>query len=748
MLKYFVNIAACLVIMLPQPRVAGAQWEQATNFPIENRCINCFASVDSFLFAGTDCGLFRSSNDGATWFAVDSGINPYTAALGVQALYANGNMLFAAVNYIIYCSSNDGANWIRSSNGLEVAPGEYISVSSFASCNGFVFAGTGYGIYRSSNNGANWDSVNNGISNYADIIAFAVNGNNVIALTLTQGLFRTSNNGNSWAAIDSGLNFDFMSNNLLAIAANGDTLIVASYTNGNYVSTNGGDLWYAAPDTGLQSNPLLSNTGIITYSLLITEKYLYAGTDIGLYRSSNNGNSWDSLENSLPASSIANILFIFKGNIFIGTKSTMPSDYSNFGSGIVVSLDKGSTWALVNNGLTNPAVTAIAVSGKNIIASSSLDPGNGDTFFSSDSGNSWTADTGLFDESVVTAFSENGKNIFAITNSGFYNSIDNGENWLLDTLYVLNESSGIGVGALSLYSSGNLLLIGSGGVLLSTNAGASWVGVDSGLPINNTGGFQNVVALTGSNGNFFAAAEYGNNTGVNSRVYRTTNDGIFWEESDTGITDPYVRSLTVCGGYIVAGTDSGIFISTNEGNSWIPTARGGFYQGVYSFAVIGDNIFAGTIYGVYISTNKGSSWSSANDNLPFYGITINALAIGNGYVYAGTNYTGVWRRPLSDFGITSVQESHPLLSVNVLLSNYPNPFSSSTQIQYSVSQEGNVSLSIVNEMGVVVASLINERQTPGMHTAVFNGGAIPAGAYFARYACGNTVLVKPLLLLK
>ena len=82
------------------------------------------------------------------------------------------------------------------------------------------------------------------------------------------------------------------------------------------------------------------------------------------------------------------------------------------------------------------------------------------------------------------------------------------------------------------------------------------------------------------------------------------------------------------------------------------------------------------------------------------------------------------------------------------LNVYPNPFSSSSQLQYSVAHEGNVSLTIVNEMGAIVATLVNGRQTQGVHTAVLDGGALPAGAYFARYVCGAAVMVKPVVMMR
>lgn len=74
---------------------------------------------------------------------------------------------------------------------------------------------------------------------------------------------------------------------------------------------------------------------------------------------------------------------------------------------------------------------------------------------------------------------------------------------------------------------------------------------------------------------------------------------------------------------------------------------------------------------------------------------------------------------------------------NILLSNYPNPSSSKTTIEYELQDAGFVSVSIFNHLGQQIEILVNEDQLPGIHQIVWNVETVPAGIYFCKIITTN-----------
>ncbi|MDP8237579.1 MAG: T9SS type A sorting domain-containing protein [Candidatus Hatepunaea meridiana] len=73
---------------------------------------------------------------------------------------------------------------------------------------------------------------------------------------------------------------------------------------------------------------------------------------------------------------------------------------------------------------------------------------------------------------------------------------------------------------------------------------------------------------------------------------------------------------------------------------------------------------------------------------------------------------------------------------------YPNPFNSSTEIGYSLPFEADVCISIYDVAGRLITELINKRQTPGNHSAIWfgmnqAGNPVSSGVYFYRFIAKN-----------
>ena len=84
----------------------------------------------------------------------------------------------------------------------------------------------------------------------------------------------------------------------------------------------------------------------------------------------------------------------------------------------------------------------------------------------------------------------------------------------------------------------------------------------------------------------------------------------------------------------------------------------------------------------------------------------------------------------------------------LLLQNYPNPFNPTTVIEYTIINAGMVSLTVYNNLGQEVATLVNKEQTPGFYEVEFNAQHLTSGIYFYRLTVGSSTQTKKLMLLK
>ncbi len=70
--------------------------------------------------------------------------------------------------------------------------------------------------------------------------------------------------------------------------------------------------------------------------------------------------------------------------------------------------------------------------------------------------------------------------------------------------------------------------------------------------------------------------------------------------------------------------------------------------------------------------------------------------------------------------------------------SYPNPFSSSTIIEYELEVAGFVSLKIFNSIGQEVKGLIYEEQSAGKHLVQWDAADLPAGIYYCSLTTGDS----------
>lgn len=83
-----------------------------------------------------------------------------------------------------------------------------------------------------------------------------------------------------------------------------------------------------------------------------------------------------------------------------------------------------------------------------------------------------------------------------------------------------------------------------------------------------------------------------------------------------------------------------------------------------------------------------------------------------------------------------------------LFQNYPNPFNPVTEILFTVSTPGFVTLKIHDVLGREVATLVDELKQPGTYTVQWNARNVATGVYYSQLTIGNLVETKKLVLLR
>jgi hypothetical protein len=84
-----------------------------------------------------------------------------------------------------------------------------------------------------------------------------------------------------------------------------------------------------------------------------------------------------------------------------------------------------------------------------------------------------------------------------------------------------------------------------------------------------------------------------------------------------------------------------------------------------------------------------------------------------------------------------------------LLRNYPNPFNPTTNMQFSVPQDGYASLKVYNMLGQEVATLFDGMAQAGHYiSATFDGSRFASGVYFSRLQYNGKSLVQRMLMTK
>ncbi len=106
------------------------------------------------------------------------------------------------------------------------------------------------------------------------------------------------------------------------------------------------------------------------------------------------------------------------------------------------------------------------------------------------------------------------------------------------------------------------------------------------------------------------------------------------------------------------------------------------------------------------------------------------------------------RSYLSGSIVTDVDDNAILPTHFTLGQNYPNPFNPNTQIRFTLPTRADVSLTIYNLLGQIVATPVDQELAAGEHIVNWSAGSNAAGVYLYRLTAGEFSETKKMILLK
>ncbi|MEJ5261317.1 MAG: T9SS type A sorting domain-containing protein [Ignavibacterium sp.] len=265
--------------------------------------------------------LIFQSNLVSQWIKVES-IYSYNI---YSALFYDNNILIGGDS--LYISRDKGVTWNKINPAAQV-----IETTALLKVNANIFLGTyGNGVFVSSDNGESWQSYNNGLNGYALFAKkFAYSGDTLFYGTDGGGIYFSILGTGMWHSYNENLpsNIAWTINDL--VVTNSNLIASAGYSGFYYIRPKGSAQW-------IEKRIQTPNGAFTTpRTFLSINNIVFSGSSAGIYRSLNEGLSFDSVGiSALPLSVVS---FASDGNrVYAGF--TRSNDFF-----VWYSDDLGNTW--------------------------------------------------------------------------------------------------------------------------------------------------------------------------------------------------------------------------------------------------------------------------------------------------------------------------------------------------------------------------------------------------------------------
>ncbi len=691
-----------------------AQWTQTNG--IAGGYFTSLISSGQNLIAATGNGhLFRYN--GTDW-------SPLPGNLRATSFNMSGNAIVGLEYEDMIVSTDNGITWT-----LRTIP-ENLSYQAVVEDEGiYTLTTSADSVFRTVNLGESWQHfpvapayTENGqprtILMFMDIYK---RGNTFFAHVMTDDpvnmllLLESPDSGMSWQ-----VSFRPPAGDLInRIITDGTTSLVS--TSRSVYRRTGLNSWVEA-NGGLPSS---SGNGIVT-KLRIVDGSIYAfysDDDSSLFRFNNTANLWEVI--STP--SYAMDATVYQGEVTIAT------------TGMITKRSNGS-WTNLTEGLIATTSLPMALNESTVFTQH-----GGTTYRTVNSGSTWDPVV-----SQTGRFQFNGEDVLTVSAQGLMKSTDLGSTWMMMNSGIpasyIPKASDVAASGSTLYAGFNgtrrrdhlPAVWEQGGIYRSTDNGASWSALNSGLV--HEGGVPAPVL------NIHSSAE---------RVLIRTIEGTYvlngnsWMQINSSLpANTYFNNVMMIADSIILGSNHGLMVSVNNGATWRVLQNGlpstGFNLYYFHYFRYMEQFYAFDYLEGGLYRLADTTWLVAEFSVPGEMSVAGFSSAGN-TLYTGMIDRGIWKYTEAQ---TTIGESVQLPGVFRLEQNHPNPFNPVTVIRYVLPVAGTVELSVYNTLGEKVASVVNSEMAAGEHRVTFEAGDLNSGVYFYTLTYGGSSQTGKMILMK
>jgi photosystem II stability/assembly factor-like uncharacterized protein len=291
------SITTILFLLIGAGISAVAQWTWTGNTDV---AVWGLETNDDRVYAGASGLIHVTDDDGDTWSMID-------APGYVRNILFRDEMIFITTSFQgVYRSMDDGASWQAINEGID-EPAQAWSLAQNDSLlilgTSGSFAGDIAAIYISSDNGSTWTQVFS-LGMYDVFYSFSTHEDEVYVGVLPSGVYYSGDKGVTWELRNSMLPAKF-------ISYTEDHLLCAitGATGGIYRSTNGALSWELVL-------PLYYGNAFAA-----SDGRTFAGTSNGVYYSLDAGITWQTYNEGMPPLTEVTSISIAEPWIFAGTSS-------------------------------------------------------------------------------------------------------------------------------------------------------------------------------------------------------------------------------------------------------------------------------------------------------------------------------------------------------------------------------------------------------------------------------------------